>query len=397
MKGQKRRKFITNLGKGIIGTTFLGNLALGNYACTSKNDGNTDQTPEDSAQIGQKNNSGNKKLGVALVGLGSYSAGQLAPALQQTKFCELRGIVTGTPAKAKEWSGKYNIPEKNIYNYENFDTIRDNEDIDIIYVVLPNSMHAEYVIRAAQASKHVICEKPMAITVKECQDMIDACKKAGKKLSVGYRLHFEPFTQEIMRLGQKKIHGPIERLETAFGFEIGDPTQWRLKKKMAGGGPLMDVGIYAIQGSIYTLGELPISVTASQLIGTGPKFKEVEESISWEFEFPSGIKCISKSSYSEYYEYLKAFTKDTEFGLSPAYSYGGLKGYVNKEKLDFPAINQQAAHMDAFTRCILDDTDTTVPGEMGMRDVALLQAIYQAAETGKKIKLDLSSKIIDKV
>jgi predicted dehydrogenase len=144
-----------------------------------------------------------KRLGIALVGLGGYAGGQLAPALQHTKNCYLAGIVTGTPAKAADWAKKYNIAQKNIYNYQNFDDIANNPDIDIIYVVLPVSMHKEYTIRAAQAGKHVICEKPMALNAAECRDMIAACKKANRLLSIGYRLHFEPHTQEVMRLGQK--------------------------------------------------------------------------------------------------------------------------------------------------------------------------------------------------
>src|ERR1044071_7034307 len=116
------------------------------------------------------------RLGVALVGLGYYSTDLLAPALQQTKNCYLAGIVTGSPDKAETWKKKYNIPDKNIYNYQNFDTIANNPDIDVVYVVLPPSMHREYVVRAANAGKHVWVEKPMAVTEKECQDMIDACR-----------------------------------------------------------------------------------------------------------------------------------------------------------------------------------------------------------------------------
>ncbi|HVK47841.1 MAG TPA: Gfo/Idh/MocA family oxidoreductase, partial [Pseudobacter sp.] len=115
-----------------------------------------------------------KKLGIALVGLGGYSSGQLAPALQETEHCYLAGIVTGTPQKAIDWKSKYNIPDANIYNYENFDEISKNKDIDIVYVVLPNALHAEYVVRAAKAGKHVICEKPMAVTVEDCDRMIAA-------------------------------------------------------------------------------------------------------------------------------------------------------------------------------------------------------------------------------
>src|SRR5688572_24551368 len=147
------------------------------------------------------------KLGIALVGLGKYSEGQLAPALQQTAHCHLAGIVTSSQQKKEQWKMKYNLPDNACYTYENFDTIKDNPDIDIVYVVLPNAMHAEYVIRAAQAGKHVICEKPMAITVEDCDRMIEACRQAGKMLSVGYRLHFEPHHQEVMRLGQQRVFG----------------------------------------------------------------------------------------------------------------------------------------------------------------------------------------------
>lgn len=177
---QSRRRFLLNAGLSALTIPSLTD-ALGN------------PLPASSAQPG-------RKLGIALVGLGYYSANLLAPALQQTQHCRLAGIVTGTPGKAEEWMKKYNIPQSNVYDYKTFDRIADNKDIDVVYVVLPNSMHREYVVRAAQAGKHVICEKPMAITPADCQAMIDACKKADRQLAIGYRLHYEPFTQEVMRL-----------------------------------------------------------------------------------------------------------------------------------------------------------------------------------------------------
>jgi len=195
-----------------------------------------------------------KKLGIALVGLGYYSSGQLAPALQHTENCYLAGIVTGTPAKAVDWAQRYNIPQKNIYNYQNFDEIVHNPDIDIVYVVLPVFLHKEYTVRAAKAGKHVICEKPMALNAKDCEEMIAACKKANRLLSIGYRLHFEPHNMEIMRLGQQQIFGKVTKIDTGNGFTYGgDPNAWRLKKALAGGGGLMDMGTYSIQGTRYTL------------------------------------------------------------------------------------------------------------------------------------------------
>ena len=150
-----------------------------------------------------------ERLGVALVGLGYYSTDLLAPALQQTKECYLAGIVTGTPSKADAWKNKYNIPDKNIYNYQNFDQIANNPDIDIVYVVLPPSMHREYVVRAAKAGKHVWCEKPMALTEKECREMIDTCKNNKRSLAIGYRLHHEPNTQEYRRIVNQHLLGKV--------------------------------------------------------------------------------------------------------------------------------------------------------------------------------------------
>ena len=196
------------------------------------------------------------KLGVALVGLGGYSGGQLAPALQETKHCYLAGIVTGTPAKEITWGERYKIPKKNIYNYQNFDSIADNPDIDIVYVVLPVAMHKEFTIRAAKAGKHVICEKPMEVGVQHCQEMIDECKKQKKLLSIGYRLHFEPYNQEMMRLGQKKVYGKLKEIDCQNGFTYGgNPNSWRLKKALSGGGALMDMGVYCIQAARYVTGK----------------------------------------------------------------------------------------------------------------------------------------------
>lgn len=331
-----------------------------------------------------------EKLGIALVGLGYYATHQLAPALQETKLCKLSGIVTGTPSKEKEWAKKYGLPERSIYNYETYDEIADNPDIDIIYVVLPNSMHAEYTIRAAEAGKHVISEKPMATSVKDAEAMVAACKKANKKLSIGYRLHFEPHNQEMMHLGQDKVFGNITSLEGGHAFRISGerPDRWRLDGELSGGGPLMDVGIYVVQGEIYTLGELPISVTADIPEKKRPElFDEVEETITWEMEFPGGVIGKGESSYSYGASYLNAEAENGWFKLSPAYSYGGIQGETSKGAMDFPEVTQQALQMDAFADCVINDHGSRVPGEMGVRDMKILMAIYEAARTGERVKL----------
>ena len=326
------------------------------------------------------------KLGIALVGLGGYSNGQLGPALLETKHCYLAGIVTGTPAKEKQWASRYNIPEKNIYNYENFDSIAQNPDIDIVYVVLPIFMHKEFTIRAAQAGKHVICEKPMAMNVRECEEMIAACKKADRLLSIGYRLHFEPYNMEMMRLGQQKVFGNVQQIKCANGFTWGnDKNSWRLKKDMAGGGGLMDMGVYAIQGARYTTGEEPVFAMATQETTRPDLFSEVDETIYFELTFPGGAVAKGISSYNKNLNYLHAKAENGWFKLTRAYRYGGMAGETSNGPMNFdPDVNQQALQMDDFAQCILQKKPTRVPGEMGLLDMKVIEAIYRSIASGKK-------------
>ena len=323
-----------------------------------------------------------RPLGIALVGLGYYSEGQLAPALQQTKHCRLAGIVTGSPGKAERWKREYQLSQKNVYNYDNFDDVRNNDEIDIIYVVLPNFMHAEYVIRAAAAGKHVICEKPMAISVEECDRMIEACARAGKKLSIGYRLHFEPHHQELMRLGREKPMGPVQVLGAKDG--ASDVNGWRLEKEMAGGGPLMDLGIYCVQGCRYSTGLEPLAVRAQEIPKTDPeKFKTIEEGLDFLLEFPNGITADCRTSYTESMNNLRVVYQSGWAELEPAYAYEGIRGETSAGKMNYPQVNQQARQMDDFALAILEGRPSPVPGEMGRQDLRILEAIYRAMRSGK--------------
>ncbi len=367
MPHSSRRDFLQKISLGIGASAFLNNDIF------AKQDLQKEFIPEE------------KKLKIALVGLGYYSSHLLAPALQKTDYCKLSGIVTGTPSKAEEWIKKYNLSKKNVYNYENFDTIIDNKDIDIVYIVLPNSMHHEFVIRAAEAGKHVICEKPMSVSVKEAEEMIDACKKANRQLAIGYRLHFEPFNLEMARLGQQKIYGNVKFVESSFGFNIGNPNQWRMKKAMAGGGPLMDVGIYAIQGCRYVLGENPISVTAQQIKTDPVRFKEVEETLTWQFQFPSGAISSSITTYTSSIERLFASAEKGTFELGPAFGYGPLKGKSPEGEMKFPQTTHQVAQLNGICKSIINNQPNTVPGEEGLIDMKIIEAIYSAMESGNKI------------
>ncbi|MDW3652899.1 MAG: Gfo/Idh/MocA family oxidoreductase [Bacteroidia bacterium] len=329
-----------------------------------------------------------EKLGIALVGLGNYATNQLAPALQETKNCYLAAIVTGTPEKAEKWKAKYNIPDKNIYNYDNFDDIKDNPDIDLVYVVLPNSMHMEYSIRAAKAGKDVISEKPMATNLADAERMVREIKKTGQNLYIGYRLHYEPYNLEAARIGTEGDFGKVKVFEGSFGFKIGDPTQWRLNKELAGGGPLMDVGIYVIQAARYCTGEEPIAITAQEYKTDPVKFAQVDETIFWQMEFPSGAVANCSTTYASNIQRLFLSCENGYVDLSPVYGYGGIGGKTHKKTLELPAVNQQALHMDGIAYSIIHGTKANnVSGAEGLRDMQVIDAIYRAIESKGRIEI----------
>jgi predicted dehydrogenase len=327
-----------------------------------------------------------KKLGIAIVGLGMYAGGQIAPALQHTQNCYLAGLVSGHPDKAAEWAKKYNVPAKNIYNYENFDTIAKNPDIDIVYVILPVSLHKEYTIRAAKAGKHVICEKPMSVSVKDCEEMLAACKKANRLLSIGYRMHFEPYTAELIRISRKQEYGKLTAFECANGFTYTqDPNAWRLKKAFAGGGSLMDMGVYTIQSARYTTGMEPVAVRNVRQEKTNPVlFKEVDDKVFWEMEFPNGFIAHCKSSYSDQWSSTHAEFERGNVDIDPNFYYGGIKGKTPKGPMTFPQVIQQALQMDNFAECVNNKRESSVNGEEGIRDIKVVEAIYRALASGKR-------------
>ena len=330
------------------------------------------------------------KLGVALVGLGYYSTDLLAPALQQTKHCYLAGIVTGTPSKAEEWKKKYNIPDKNIYNYSNFDTIANNPDIDVVYVVLPPSMHREYVVRAAAAGKHVWCEKPMAITAQECQEMIDACKKANKTLSIGYRLQHDPNTQEYRRIVNNKLLGKVQKVSCGAGYRENRTDHWKQKKEM-GGGVLYDMGVYSIQGARMGAGMEPIAIVSAKTSTTRPEIYKngLDETTEAVLEFPGGVMGNIKTSFGESINFLDITCEKGEIKIAPYQAYAGVKGTSPLGEINFPyqVPWQQAKQMDDDAQSIKQKKPVLVPGEEGLKDIGIVEAIYKSAATGQRVPL----------
>jgi predicted dehydrogenase len=331
-------------------------------------------------------------LRVAIMGLGSYGT-RVADAMKDCTKAKLVGAISGTPSKIPVWQSKYGIPEKNCYNYETYDNIKNNPDIDAVYIITPNALHKDAAIRVAKAGKHVICEKPMAINAKEGEEMIAACKKANVKLLVGYRMHFEPKTLEVIRMRKDGEFGKILFFQGLSGFRIGDPTQWRLKKELAGGGAMMDIGIYSINGARYMVGEEPVWVTAQETKTDKVKFKDgVDETIQFQLGFPSGAVASCLSTYTM--NNLDKFFLNAEKGfaeMQPSTGYGPIKGRTHKGELDYPHVTHQTVQMDEMADIILNNKQPVVPvdGQEGLKDLKIIDAIYAAIKSGKKVNLSL--------
>ena len=370
MSELSRRRFLQGSGYGVLAGAILpGALARGQEAAPSS-----------------------KKVGFALVGLGRLSINQLLPAFATCQRARVAALVSGHPDKAKDLAGKVGVDEKSIYNYENFDSIKDNPDVDVVYIVLPNSMHAEYTVRAAKAGKHVLCEKPMANTVEECQQMIDAVKAAKKKLMIAYRLHYEPFNQKAIAICREKTYGPVKLIHAEFGFNIPGGT-WRTDKKLAGGGPLPDVGVYCINATRYLAGEEPVQVSATlHQPNDDERFKDVEESAAWWMRFPGGALAHCATTYGASLGGRYRFsTRDAQVIVDPSFNYHGLKmTIINRgkaEPVDLPDIDQFAAEMDHFADCVQRDKPPLTPGEEGLADVKVMKAIYQSAQSSNAVSL----------
>lgn len=413
-----RRNFIEQTGKGLFAATLISSLSPAS-AQQTQGPGKQKILPSDLEPVKLKAISHpsekpetpppapaqpEKRIGFALVGLGHLTLSQLLPAFASCKKCKPVALVSGDRAKAEKVAAQYGITSKNIYNYQNFDEIKNNPEIDVVYIVLPNSMHAEYTIRAAQAGKHVLCEKPMANSSKEAQQMVDACKKANKKLMIAYRIQYEPLNKLAKQWTRDKKYGKIKLIEAVNTQNQGDPSQWRLKKALAGGGAMPDIGLYCLNTARYLLGEEPDWVFATTQSTSGdPRFKEVEESVLFQLHFPSGALVNNLSSYGvhEAKRYRAYGDNGGWFGLDPAFSYKGLKMEAsqvidgNEYKLQ-PALEEKdqfALEMDHMATCVNDDKQPFTPGEEGLQDMKIIEAVYRSAKEGKPVQLEKISSI----
>ncbi len=341
-----------------------------------------------------------KRVGFAVVGLGELALEQILPAFALCSSAAPVALVSGHRDKAEKVAAHYGIDAKNIYDYQNYATIKDNPAIEAVYVVLPNSMHREYTERAFAAGKHVLCEKPMAPTSADCQAMIDAGKRAGKKLMIAYRLHYEPYNKMAIAIARSKQLGTL-RSFTSENLQTTNAPNIRLSKATAGG-PLGDVGVYCLNAARYMVGEEPTDVFGTAIHDVGDvRFREVPSRVMVQLRFPSGcfgqFLCGFDSAHSGFY---KLTGTDGSVRLENAFPYQGQKLYLElngtlpaakaagassttvEQQVTAKAKDHFQAEMDAFSENILNDTDVATPGEEGLADQRVLDAITRSVDTG---------------
>lgn len=379
MKDQnERRRFLRQSAAAAAGLMLTPAL----LACGQRSTGTSP------APASAPNTNGTGKIGVAILGLGGYARGQIAPALQLTEHCELRGLITGSPEKLPQWQEKYAIKDENVYTYDTMDGIADNEDIDVVYVITPTATHRDFSVRAARAGKHVWCEKPMAMTPTECQDIIDACDEAGVKLAIGYRMLHEPNTRQLINFTKEKTYGELTGAKAYAGYGGSPPPRdyWRGQRDM-GGGALYDMGVYTVNGLRYGTQMDPVAVLeASQDRMDGPN--GVDLTTTYTLEFPGGLIAPAKTSTVENVNLLRVEAERGWYEVSPMQTYTGVRGKTSDGKILGPPVpNQQSLQMDADALAILNDTPVRAPGTMGKTDVAIIRAIIESAETGKRVEL----------
>ncbi len=340
------------------------------------------------------------RTGFAVVGLGRLTLGEILPAMGKSKYVKPVALVSGDRQKANKIAAQYGIRESSIYDYKTFDQLAHNPEVQVIYIVLPNSMHEEFTVRGAKAGKHILCEKPMANSVAECERMIAACRQANVKLMIAYRSQYEPYDKALVKMIRAGRFGKLKQFLATNSQNQGDPTQWRLKKALAGGGCMPDVGVYCLNAARFLSGEEPNEVFATiDQPKDDPRFAEVEASCQVLLKFPSGFTAVFNSAYNAHKsQFLRIEGTDAFAELNPAFAYHGIRmkysSFQPETKMEIahePALeenDQFAEEMDHFALCVQQDLQPHTPGEEGLQDQRLTDAIYESARTGRAVKVN---------
>jgi glucose-fructose oxidoreductase len=322
----------------------------------------------------------------AVVGLGHIAQVAVLPAFAHAeRNSRLTALVSDDAAKRRELSRRYKV--KATFSYDQYDECL--QQVDAVYIALPNSMHAEYTIRAAEAGVHVLCEKPMAVTADECERMIDACRANGVKLMIAYRLHFEEINLKGVDVVRNGKIGEPRFFNSSFSMRVREGNI-RTSREM-GGGTLYDIGIYCINAARYLFRAEPVEVSAVSVHSGAAKLAEVDETTASILRFDGGRVATFVTSFNaaDVASYRVVGTKG-QLHVNPAYEYAEGLAYeltigerVTRKRIG--KRDQFAPELLHFSDCVLKNREPEPSGEEGLQDVRLIQALYESAETGKVV------------
>ncbi len=401
-----RRDFLSRAGRGLAAATLAGEIlpaAVRAAGAGGESAPKPVELPEIHAGTEQADGSvpnplpPGERVGFAVVGLGHLALEEIIPAFGSSKKAKLVALVSGDRGKASRVAREHGVQEKHVYDYQTYDRLQDNPEVQVIYIVLPNGLHAEYTVRGAAAGKHILCEKPMANSAAECEQMITACQQAGRQLMIAYRIQYEPNHRLMQKWVREKKYGAVKLIDSVNNQDQGDPSQWRQNKKLAGGGALPDVGLYCLNTARFLLGEEPTEVSGMlHQPKDDPRFREVEESVIWQMRFPGGVLSTNMTSYGAHrMQYYRVNAADGWFGADPAFLYKNIRlqsayaeGAVEYEQQ--PTItprDQFALELDHMAECVLENRKPYTPGEEGLQDQRIMEAIYESAASGRSVAI----------
>jgi predicted dehydrogenase len=331
-----------------------------------------------------------RKIRYAVVGLGHLAQVAVLPAFSHSQNAEISALVTGDKRKAEVLARRYRV--KDVYGYNQYEECLAN-NIDAVYIALPNHQHCEFTVRAAKAGVHVLCEKPMATSVAECRTMIAAMRKAGRKLMIAYRLHFEKGNLESIAIGQSGKLGKLRFFSSDFGQQILGSNVRLTEPSRKGGGPVFDMGVYCINSARYLFRAEPTEVSAMGASTGAARFRRAEEMTAVTMRFPEERLATFTASFgcADIGRYTLVGTKGV-LTADPGYEYAEGLGFQTRvgeksEKRQYAKRDQFAAEISYFSDCILKNREPEPSGQEGLADIRVIEGIYKAVKSGRVVKL----------
>ncbi len=334
------------------------------------------------------------RVGYAVVGLGHFAEHVVLPGFGASRKSRVVALVSGDSAKAHRLARKFDADET--YTYDNYAQCLANPQVEAVYVATNNSTHAVYTVQAAAAGKHVLCEKPMATSVAECREMLDACRTHNVRLMIAYRKYFEPGSLEMKKLVQSGKLGRLKIIHSAFSIYMrpgGTRPAWHFNRRLAGGGALPDVGVYCVNSARWVTGKEPVEASAYEWTVAPEAFREVDENVAFRLNFPEGLIMQGTASWGGAKDsFLRVVGEKGWVMLDPVYQYDEdrhLYGRINGRWFEkkYQVMNELALELDAMADGVRRNREPEPNGLEGLRDVAVMEAIYQSAREGRPVSI----------